>query len=254
MTLSLAYQYGYGLFETIKIENYKLLFLQDHINRLISSAPKLNMPTSHLHDIQDKAYLYIKENNIKNGILKIIYSKDTNYKISFIYRENPYKPSMYQRGFSLNISSTKRNPYSNLVSVKSNNYLENLLEKINSKETGFDEPLFLNIDNYVSEGATSNIFFVKDSTLYTPSLDCGLLNGILRQNIIKYCNENKIRIVEDKFTLDFLLSCDEIFITNSILEIMPVYRINTQIFHVSDYVITKKLQKHFCDYMRKEGI
>ncbi|PAB58044.1 aminotransferase class IV [Anaeromicrobium sediminis] len=253
MKNSLAYQYGYGLFETIKVESSKLLFLDDHIERLASSATQINMPVEPLKNLKNRAYLYIKENNIKNGILKIMYIKDTNYKVEFLYRENPYSQHLYEKGFKINFSDSKRNPYSNMVYLKTNNYLENILEKNNSKSLGFHEPLFLNVHNHISEGATSNIFFVKNNIVYTPSINCGLLNGIIRKNLIKFCKQNNIQLIEGEFSKEFLLDCDEVFVTNSILEIMPVSMIENNSFNIDTYNLTKEIYNKFCDYMRKEG-
>ncbi|MCT4593782.1 MAG: aminotransferase class IV [Anaeromicrobium sp.] len=253
MKNSLAYQYGYGLFETIKVEDSKLIFLDDHIKRLVSSTPKINMPLEPLKNLRNRALLYMKENNIKNGILKIMYIKDTNYRVEFLYRENPYNKCMYERGFKINFSHSKRNPYSNMVYLKTNNYLENILEKNNSKSLGFHEPLFLNVHDHISEGATSNIFFVKNNILYTPSINCGILNGIMRKNLIKFCRENNIKLIEGQFSKEFLLDCDEVFITNSILEIMPVSIIENKQFNMDAYKLTKEIYSKFYDYMRKEG-
>ena len=105
---------------------------------------------------------------------------------------------------------------------------------------GYDEPIFLNSKNQITEGATSNIFVVVKNKIYTPKLSCGLLNGIVRQYII-----SNYDIIETEMDLEFLNNADEIFLTNSLFGIMPVNNLEKKVFK------SQKISKEIFNYYKK---
>jgi branched-subunit amino acid aminotransferase/4-amino-4-deoxychorismate lyase len=164
-------------------------------------------------------------------------------KIIFTHREILYKQDHYNKGFSAMISNFRRNASSPLVNIKSVNYLDNILAKQAAKEAGFDEAVMLNHEGYICEGSMSNLFFIKKNVLYTPSVNCGLIPGIVRgaivdlfsehtenntgNNIENYNENGMLKLIEQgKYTLDQLLEADEAFLTNSVMGIMPLVAIN----------------------------
>ena len=123
------------------------------------------------------------------------------------------------------------------------NYLHPNRRKRNSKICGYDEPIFLNSKGQITEGATTNIFFVKDKKIFTPKLSCGLLNGILRQYII-----SNYTVVETEIYLEDLKNFDEAFVTNSLLGIMPVKNIENFKFNfdlISKNIFQKYMENLF---------
>lgn len=231
--------YGYGLFETIKVTNSKAEFIDAHLQRLRRSLAALNIDFRY-SDQELKYYIEkLIEKNAFNGALKILVLKKMNSSDLIItMKDKEYQPEDYQKGFNLKISSVLRNSTSKIIKHKTTNYLENILELRKAKDEGFDEVLFFNEKGYLAEGAISNIFIVRENRLYTPALENGLLNGILRRKLI----EQKYFAVEEKnIEPEFINQADEIFITNSLLKLMPIRSIENTKFKNSDFSICEKL-------------
>lgn len=238
-----GFLYGYGLFETVKIENKKPLNLEKHFKGLSSSAKILNINMD-LNDIQFKN-LFLNEINLhieNNYILRISVVKDNNStKYFFNKRENVYDFKSYENGFKLKISSIKRDRNSTIIYHKTLNYMENILEISKAKDNGYNEVLFFNQEGYLCEGAISNIFLIKDKIVYTPNLKNGLLNGIMRNEVIEKLNNNNIEVRESDIDIKFLLNSDEVFITNSIVGIMKVIQIENKKFSTKHVENLKKI-------------
>lgn len=224
-----GFYFGEGLFETMLIYNNRILFLREHIDRINEGLKTIGIDKK----IEEKEVINaLKELKFKDGVLKLVVSEKNNI---FTWRKNNYTKAMYDNGFKLKMSSLRRNKDSIVTYLKSLNYLDNMSEHRKCKEEGYDEVLFLNSDNEIAEGSVSNIFFIKDNTIYTPNVNCGLLDGTIRKYILK-----NYSVVEGKFSKDKLLEADEIFLTNSIMGIMPVYKFENRIF---------KEKKLTCDIM-----
>lgn len=235
--------YGYGLFETIKVYKSKIFFLEEHLNRLILGCKILNMSIDINKDTIEKYCIeLIRENNLMDGGIRLTCIKEyESYNLLMTTRENVYTEEKYCKGFKVGFASTKRNPHSLLVGVKSNNYLENILALNTSKEKGFDECIFLNVKDKISEGAISNLFFVKDNEVFTPSKECGLLQGIIRKKVIDIIKKIGLNITEGEFDKKTLYDADEIFLTNSLMNIMPVSQIESTKFNIDKYSIVHQL-------------
>lgn len=245
--LSQGFMFGYGLFETLKILDGKILFLNEHIRRLEESIVELRLKLDiNKTNLVSDAYKLIEINKIKDGVLKVSYVKnnDKNYLL-LTTRENSYSDSDYEKGFKLMFSETKRNENSILCFLKTNNYLENLLAKEIASERGFDECLFLNTKDFISEGSVSNIFWVKDNVVYTPSVECGILPGIVRGKVLECIKRLDIRVKIGEFTKENLLDSKEVFITNSVMDIMPVSLIEETSFTLDERGITTKLTNEY---------
>lgn len=215
INLDSGFEFGHGLFETIDIKNSRVIFLEEHLKRLNESlrALKINKNVNY-EEVIDA----IKSLSISDGALKIIVSNDN---IIFKGRENPYNEESYKLGFSIKKADTLRNQTSSLTYMKTICYNENIIELNRAKEQGYQEVFFENTKGEICEGSLSNIFFIRDNTIYTPDLKCGLLNGIIRQWVIKNFN-----VKEGFFTKEDLYQCDEIFLTNSLMGIMRVNKID----------------------------
>lgn len=234
--------FGLGVFETILLRNGRAVFLDEHLTRINNSIENLKIKNKlEKEEIFKFLDSYYQGKNIPdNEVLKIIIT-DKN-KI-FNTREYSYTQADYEKGFSLNISKIIRNETSIFTFNKTLNYGDNILEKRNSKICGYDEPIFLNSKGQITEGATTNIFFVKDKKIFTPKLSCGLLNGILRQYII-----SNYTVVETEIYLEDLKNFDEAFVTNSLLGIMPVKNIENFKFNfdlISKHIFQKYVESLF---------
>lgn len=216
-----GYSFGLGLFETILLYKGKPVFLNEHLARINKSIVDLGLNIDKLE--RDEVFQYLNNKNIlEYEVLKIVLSEKNRL---FLKREYTYTEKDYQKGFSLNISKVRRNETSIFTFHKTLNYGDNILEKRKSKKLGYDEPIFLNSKNQITEGATSNIFVVVEDKIYTPKLSCGLLNGIVRQYII-----SNYDVIEKEIDIEFLNNADEIFLTNSLFGIMPVNNLEKKVF------------------------
>ncbi len=253
MVASEGYNFGYGIFETIKVVEGKILFFEEHLQRLQSGCKKLSLSTSFSSDeLRKHCNDLIDANEMLSGVIKILFGKSKdNTDIIISTRQNSYKKENYDRGFRICFAEAKRNPYAMLTYIKSANYLENLLEKQKAAKRGFDEAVFLNIYEKISEGSLSNIFFIKDSVLCTPSISCGLLPGILREKVLALGKELGMQLSLGEFSMEELIAADEIFITNSILEIMPVSQIENQKLDIGKNKITSMLSKTYLEMIEK---
>ena len=217
-----GYSFGLGLFETILLYKGKPVFLDEHLARINKSIVDLGLNIGKLEKNEVFQYLNNSKNILEYEVLKIVLSEKNRL---FLKREYTYTEKDYQKGFSLNISKVRRNESSIFTFHKTLNYGDNILEKRKSKKLGYDEPIFLNSKNQITEGATSNIFMVVEDKIYTPKLSCGLLNGIVRQYII-----SNYDVIESGIDLEFLNNTDEIFLTNSLFGIMSVSNLEKKIF------------------------
>lgn len=210
-----GYYFGIGAFETIAVENGKPIFLDAHYLRLHRAMEFLKLPQNprEIHGTVEKA---LKSPKLQEGrkVLKLTVSEKN---ILTSIRDNTYTAEDYRKGFAAIYSQIRRNETSPLTYHKTLNYGECILEKRHAKEMGADEPVFLNTRYEISEGATTNVFFVKKGKIFTPPVSSGLLPGIMRNYI---CTRYPVteRVLHPREIADF----DEMFLTNSLLGVMPV--------------------------------
>ncbi len=216
-------KFGIGLFETIKIENSIPIELDLHLDRMYNSIEELNLNISEdKYDLKSKILSYIDENNIVYKALRVTVF-DEGYNIST--RDIVYNKEMYNKGLKLMLSTNKRGD-SILYKHKTTNYFENIYIKRYALENGFDDAVFLDYENRILECSISNIFFIKNNQIYTPNKDLSILNGIMKKRIIRLCGELKINIVETDIKITDLKNFEFCFVSNSLMGIMKVEKIN----------------------------
>lgn len=199
--------YGYSLFETIYGIKGKLIFLEEHLERLYLSAKQINLKIN--FDIENEILKFLRHQNNKEEFMLKIQVSERNLYIKyadFIGRES-------EQGVEAHFID---NFYQNeLGYVKSGNYLTNILARKNLK--GF-EGVFLNRNGYITEGTISNLFFIKNNVIYTPSLELNILPGITREKIIEICKKNDFEVQDGFYTREELLEAQGIFFTNSLMK------------------------------------
>lgn len=205
--------FGRGVFETI-YSNGKLAFLSEHISRLKSSMKILNM-----EELEEEKLLdFINSNKFINGAVKILV---TEKNIIITERKSPYNRESYEKGFNITYSSVLRNTTSILSKIKSINYIENIIEKQKAVKAGYNDVIFLNEKGFISESSCANIFIVKNDKIFTPDKNQGLLSGIIRNWIVK-----NYEVEEKAISKEEIENADEVFLTNSLMGIMSVKRLN----------------------------
>lgn len=245
--LGAGYLHGYGLFETIKVHDGEIYFLKQHLARFESSCKQLSMPWITDYELlRNQCQDLIRANELQDGSLKVLFAKGVaSYDLLLSTNPNSYGLERYQRGFRLDLADSKRNPLAKLTYHKSSNYLENLLAREQAMNNGYDEAIFLNQTGMVCEGSYTNIFFVKDRTLCTPAIKCGLLPGILRQELINLAAGLGLDLETGEYNLASVQAADEVFLTNSLMDIMPVSRFQQKQYDQQSNEITRYLQRNF---------
>jgi len=242
--------YGDGLFETIRSYKGYLFMLDDHLKRLFHSLKilKYNLTFDEEY-LREAVKETINKNNlsVKDAYIKIIVTRGIHTKD--LHFSGIYKPNFviiakkltscpeddYIKGIKIVSSAIKRPSLgSPIYSHKLLNYFENIYAKDEAYNNRAKEAIFLTRDHLVLEGASSNIFYVKRNTVYTPPLTQNILPGITRKVVIEICKENRIKIRERKIHYRDFINADEIFKTSSIAEIVPVRQVDR--FELSDKV------------------
>jgi 4-amino-4-deoxychorismate lyase len=229
---SSAFCHGIGVYETIKLvfdEDECFIraeYLVDHYRRLQHGIEYLGLKTNlTFHMIEQAISSIVVKYKPKFGAVKIIVAatKYPNCEIYMSYEPRVYVQSKYDVGFKLKISKIKRNQTSLVCQIKSISNLENMLELYSARDQGYDEVLYLNTDGYIAEGSISNVFWQSGRIIYTPSLECGILPGIMRHQVIERYRARGYIIREGMFELNDIYCSDRIFLTNSLLGEITAY-------------------------------
>jgi len=260
-----GFLYGDGVYETLRAYDGVLFKLNEHIERLFQSASliKLKLPKTR-EEIGKAVYETLQANRLKEAYARVTVSrgagpigldprlcpKPTLAIITNTFKE--YPPSYYKKGVKVAIVNTRRNFKGALdPQIKSLNFLNNVLAKTEAIDRSAYEAVMLNYRGYVAEGTISNIFFVKDKVIFTPSIEVGILDGITRRIIIDIAKETGIKVKEGKFRPDNMYEADEIFISNTTMEVMPVKEVDDVKFNVSAGDMTKAIHKAYRSKVRE---
>ncbi|MFC1916040.1 aminotransferase class IV [Chloroflexota bacterium] len=231
-----GFLYGYGLFETMRAYRGIIFLLDRHLKRLLDSAEVIGLAKA-LSDVDlAKACVdTLRANNLQEARLRLTVSRGeadsfpgTGISASptVLVSATGYSPvsaRIYEKGFRVGVSSLRRYSQSPLSSLKSTNYLLSLLAKREAEASGLDEALLLNEHGFIAEGSISNVFFASlRSGLVTPSLESGILPGITRQVVMELASHLTLNVTEGEIRLEDLGQFDEAFLTNSVMEIMPL--------------------------------
>ncbi len=234
--LDYGFLYGFGLFETMRAYEGQVFRLESHLSRLVRSAELLGLPVR-VPELKDAVRDTIEANRLSDARIRITISAGegemppgpgTCQKPTVLVlaeRYQPYLEEVYQRGFRAVISSIRRNSQSPLSRLKSANYLESLLARQQARETGVDEAVCLNDKGLLAEASMSNIFLVSDGILRTPGEESGILPGITRGVILELALKLGIKALEENIRPSELFQAQEAFLTNSLIEVMPLTEI-----------------------------
>lgn len=236
-------RYGYGIFETLKILNDKVFYFQEHWERMHDGCRILNLSLDKkAATVERDCYALARANRTTSGVLRMLYFQNFARNDLLITTEPlPYTPERYARGFHLCTADTPRAFNTPLRSIKTSNYLENLLAREAAKKRGYDEALFLNTRGEISEGTVSNIFFVIEEEIFTPSMGCGILPGIMRSKTLEMIRDLGLPLHLGLYSKELLDRSEEIFLTNSLLGIMPVSKFNHKALDLMCNRQTKRL-------------
>ena len=238
--LDRGFTYGDGLFETMRVYSGKIFRLEHHLDRLFQSARSIliELPITR-NEIRSAIYAALKLNGLSNSIVRLTVTRgelDSGVNVNYsspptiVILVKPVKAiskKTYKEGIGIKLykkSAIRTQGISN--KIKSCNYLSNIILRENALKENFFEAILLDHNHNVTEGTISNIFIIKNNQLKTPITNEFVLSGIIRQAILDLCLENNIPFKEDLITERELYEADELFLTNSAIEILPVRNIN----------------------------
>jgi len=248
--------YGDGIFEGIRAYNGRVFKLKEHIDRLFYSAKAilLELPMSH-SEFMAATVETCRRNRIRDGYIRLVVTRGVgtlglnpnrckNPSVIIIAdRIQLYPPELYQRGMAIVTVPTTRNLHSALnPAIKSLNYLNNILAKIEATNSGCEEAIMLNAEGFVSECTGDNVFIVKEDHLFTPPLSAGALYGITRRVVMEMATESGLTVSEPNLTRYDLFNADECFLTGTGAELIPVVKIDGRVIgRGKPGAVTKKL-------------
>jgi len=252
-----GFLYGDGIYETMVAYEGVIFKLDEHIQRLYRSASLIGLTiTLEMDPLKSALYDTLHANNLKNAYVRLTVSRGPGpiglnpdlcpqpTIVIMVLEAKEYPGILYEKGVHIIISETKRNLKEAVdTRIKSMNFLNNILAKIEAIKKDAYEAIMLNAQGQITEGTISNIFFAKDNVLCTPSVACGLLDGITRGTVIELAVKEDITIKEGAFLKEDIYAATEVFITNTSLEVMPVSKVDEATYPVGK--ITKRLRKAY---------
>jgi len=264
-----GFLYGDGVFEGIRVYDNNVFKLKEHIDRLYESAHSIMLTIPHSKDeLQQIVVETVRKNNLSNAYIRVVVSRGagdlgldprscaTPTVIVIVEELAIYSDALYTEGLKLASVVNRRNSPDVLnPQIKSLNYLNNILVKLSSVQANADEALILNNQGYVTEGSADNIFIVKDGMIKTPPIYVGALEGITRNVIIEIAKEQGYELEESPFTLHDVYVADEVFLTGTAAEIIPVVCVDNRVIGNGEPgQVTKDLLDVFREQVLTDGV
>ncbi len=252
--------YGDGIFEGIRAYNGRVFKLKEHIDRLFCSAKSLLLEIPMKHAALMAAVVETcRKNKVRDGYIRLVVTRGVGtLGLNPNRCKNPsviiiagkiqlYPPAYYQRGMEIITVPTVRNVHSALnPAIKSLNYLNNILAKIEANNSGCEEAVMLNAQGFVAECTGDNIFIVSEKRLITPPLSAGALYGITRRVVMEIAAEAGLQVHETNLTRHELFNADECFLTGTGAELVPVVKIDGRVIgNGKPGAVTRQLVKQY---------
>jgi branched-chain amino acid aminotransferase len=253
--------YGDGCFEGIRAYNGRIFKLASHLRRMYESAEFIRLKPNYTPQQVDQAIRQtLAANQMKDAYIRLIFTRGVGTlglhpfrcpkpgTIIIVDKIQLYPPELYDNGMKVILAKRRRIPIECLdPAIKSLNYLNNILAKIEAIDAGVLEAIMLNVDDEVSECTGDNIFIIKGGEISTPATGAGILHGITRQFVIKeVAPALKHNVQERRLKLEDVLGADEVFLTGTAAEIIGVNQIDEHIVGAGTVgPITKALMAEF---------
>jgi aminodeoxychorismate lyase len=253
--------YGDGLFETLRLYGGQAFRLKAHWRRLCEAAAVLRIPPVPLDLLENGVREVVQANRRTEGALRITLTRGAQASgldpgpagtPTLLVATAPLRPDL-DKPLRLVTVSIRRDEQSPLSRIKSLNYLPNILARFEVKEKEGDEGILLNTQGALAEGTISNIFWIKGQTLYTPAPSCGILPGIARAVVLEIAPETGLEAEEGVFEPAVLRPVQGIFMTNSLMEIVPVATIDGLPVDDAALPTVKRLQALYRQTVDRDG-
>ncbi len=253
-----GFLYGVGLFETFRTYQGHPFLLDDHFRRLHDSANELGIriPPYDRQKTTDIIYELLEKNSLEDGYFRWnisageeqlgLTAETYNRPTTIVFVKQ--LPSSFLNEKKGKVLKTNRNSPETKERLKTHHFLNNIIGK---REAGSDpsvEGLFLTEQGHLSEGVVSNLFWINGMTLYTPDLSCGGLNGVTRQFVMRLASKCGFKVREGKFHLSALYEAEEVFMTNSVQELVALNDIDGQSYPGKNGPLYKRLFGEYREY------
>ena len=258
-----GFLYGAGLFETMRSHNGVVFALTDHLDRLFTTAQILSINNPYEREyIAEAINKVLVANKLTDARLRLTLTNgpmaesEEQRKSTLLVtatKFQPYPPEYYKKGVLVVLCPFKQNPIDPASGRKTTSYFSRMIALNLAHQKRAAESIWFTLDNRLAEGCISNVFLVKDSVLYTPPINTPVLPGVARKTVCMLALQNSIKLTEKDLTIDDLLGADEIFLTNVIMQVMPITKVENHTVgdgRVGD--VTKKLQKNFDQLVKSE--
>ncbi len=257
-----GFLYGAGLFETMRSCKGVVFALGSHLNRLFSSAEKLDIYNSYDRQfVSDAVYKVLEANELAEARLRLTISSGSisasaeqrrSTLLISATKYQGYPAQYYSKGVMVVLNPFRQNTTDPTCGHKTTNYLSRMMGLNMARQRRATEALWFTEDNRLAEGCVSNVFVVKNSIAYTPMVSTPILPGIARQTVCELAVKNSIELVEKDLTINDVLAADEIFLTNVIMKVLPIIKVEKHT--VGDGAVgevTEKLGKIFDDFVEE---
>ena len=231
--LDRGFHFGDGVFESMRCVDGRIIGLEDHWRRFHKGAGLLRIPMGiNFQEVKDAIGVLIKSSGFDDAYIKWVLTRgewrgqmmpvceeaSSLLIMCSVYKEN----TQHQQGVKACVLSVRRNETSLLMGIKSLNYLDNILGRMDAQERGFDDGLFLNTKGDLTESTACNLFCVKDHFIYTPPLEDGVLAGVTRKWILENATSASLVPVERSLVIEDLFQADEALLCNALTGIIPL--------------------------------
>lgn len=261
--------YGDGVFEGIRGYNGRIWKMDEHLERIYNSAKAIMLEVPlNFYDLKNAIIQTVRANKLRDCYIRIVVTRGIgdlgldpqNCKVPtlFIIASNIqlYPETLYEKGLDVVTVSTRRNLSESInPAVKSLNYLNNILAKIEANNAGAAEGLMLNQQGYITEGSGENIFAVHKDVLLTPAVFDGVLEGVTRKSVMEIAVNLGFVVKETHMTRYDIFTADECFFTGTAAEIVPVVSLDKRVLGTGKPgPVTNKIRKEFISLTQSEGV
>ncbi|SEM34198.1 branched-chain amino acid aminotransferase [Mesobacillus persicus] len=264
-----GFLYGDGVFEGIRVYSGNIFRMEEHMDRLYRSAKSIMLDIPHSQEeLTNLIAETVEKNQLENAYIRAVVSRGVGdlgldprncVSANVVIIVEPlsiFPKELYETGLEIVTVPTRRNrPDVLSPKVKSLNYLNNILVRMEAQLANVNEALMLNDQGYVAEGSADNVFIVKGTTFYTPPGYIGALEGITRNAVMDFAKELGYEVKEEPFTRHDVYTADEVFLTGTAAEVIAVVKVDGRVIGEGQPGIhTNKILEEFRKRVIQEGV
>lgn len=260
--------YGDGVFEGIRAYHGRVFRLEEHLERLYTSAASIMIHIPMSREEMTEAILdVLRKNELRDAYIRLLVTRGVGDLgldprkcarptiVIIADKIKLYPPEAYEKGLSLIVASTRKNAIDSLSPrIKSMNYLNNILAKMEAINAGAAEAVMLDHNGFLTECTSENIFLIKKEVVFTPTATVGILEGITRSVVMELAGELGYEVQMAFLTMHDLYTADECFVTGTGAEILPVVKVSGRTIGAGrPGPVTRKLLAAFREVVQREG-